>query len=62
MSGNFNESWEAHEASYHDDGGEELDPLDFANETTARPRCVDGMCGALDCARCYPTYEPKEEE
>jgi hypothetical protein len=25
-------------------------------------RCSDGMCGQLDCERCYPQTEGKEDE
>jgi len=43
---------------YHDD---ELVPADRDDCDDPRPipryRCHDGLCGALDCARCNPGHE-----
>ena len=43
------------------------DPDDIHDEPnprhTRRPllRCNDGMCGAVDCPRCYPNFNPDPE-
>lgn len=41
-----------------------LEPSDYDDDTPRRPRysCADHMCGATDCANCYPSHRGDEAE
>lgn len=66
----YNEGRERYEA--RDDYDNDSDGWDIQDELAADPedqtstpskyRCLDAMCGALDCSRCHPGHENSRED